>query len=204
MVKQFRTSKEVEKPLRGFAKVHDRFKQEMVQKEDEEITLVSPTWNEVQALKQRTGGKYNDEMPGKAYSLLIDRTVCYTKGAIATRLGINEVTLHEWLHKHPEFKHAVDQGLVEQEAFYASKMMNGIKYSQSVIFGMKNLFRWADKIEQTTTLQLGQALAGAAAEGREVRWTDIETKPAALLSDGGSNGNTGAEDQEGEAEADDE
>lgn len=192
-------------PKRGIAKAYERMNQEMAERP---IELVAPSWEE---MKKRIGRPptYTPDCDETAFRLLTDPNVCHTLRSVASMLYVNIATLYRWIEEYPTFRDAIAHGKQFQEAKYATRMVNGFKYAQGMIFTMKNLHGWTDKIEQTTTIQLGKALADHGLQAKPVEWQDIETAPGTVLvlpvSSGASANPSEEEDREHAQEpADDE
>lgn len=114
--------------------------------------------------------KYTEDMPQRVYDMLSNTTVMFTQKLVAAHLHINVSTLKEWKSVNPDLSSAIAQGLAVQEAWLATLMAGGMKYSASIYAVLKNLHDWSDKIESRTTLDLTEAIRKQASGAKRVQW----------------------------------
>lgn len=121
---------------------------------------------------------YTEDMPRIVYELFTRFDAVLTKKAIAAHLGVDESTLRRWREEHPELKAAITQGMAVQETYLASKMADGLKYSQSLYAVLKNLHMWSDRTEETDVVDLREAMLRQSQSAKRVIWD----KPKQLSS----------------------
>lgn len=119
----------------------------------------------------------NETMPPKVYKLLSNRDVIFTQKMIATRLGVSVTTLKVWKGIHQDLAAAIAQGLSEQEGWLASQMATGMKYSASMYAVLKNLHDWSERVENTHTMDLTEAIRKQAGAGKRVQWDKAQADP---------------------------
>lgn len=122
---------------------------------------------------------YREDMPDKVFELLTDRSgAVWTRKAIAAYFDIDESTLYDWIKRHPRFAKAFARGLALQEAFFASRLADGMRFGNSLIFALKNLHKWTDRHEETLKVDIRDALKKAATSAKRVQWD--KTKPPVI------------------------
>ncbi len=127
-----------------------------------------------------TESKYDASwMPEKVYTLLCDLDLIFTKKLIAGHLGVAESTFRSWQSIYPELSASVAQGLAVQEAWLASQMARGMKYSASMYAVLKNLHEWKETVENTHKLGIGEALEAQKTGARRVDWDRSRPDPLA-------------------------
>lgn len=120
-----------------------------------------------------------DTMPERVYAMLTSMEVIFTKKLVAAHLGVDESTFRRWQTIHPDLQAAVAQGLAVQEAWLASQMADGMKYSASMYAVLKNLHEWKETQETTHKLGIGEALEQQAAGAKRVDWDRTRPDPLA-------------------------
>jgi len=84
--------------------------------------------------------------------LIIDRIPVKVPllGKFAASIGTTRSTIHRWKNKYPEFAIAYETAQAYQEDILLTNGLLGLYKSASVvIFAMKNILQWRDKIETT-------------------------------------------------------
>lgn len=123
--------------------------------------------------------KYHEGIPEMVYNWLTDREVIFTKRLVSAHIGVDESNFRRWLHIYPDLRAAVAQGLAVQEAWLASQMADGMKYSQSMYAVLKNLHGWRETQETTHKLGIGEALALQRDGAKRVNWDRTRPDPLA-------------------------
>lgn len=129
--------------------------------------------------KMGAPSKYEDWMADKVFEWLTDREVIFTKKLVAAHLGIGESTLRLWQSQHADLLAAVAQGCAVQEAWLASQMADGMKYSASMYAVLKNLHEWKETVENTHKLGVDEALRLQAQGAKRVDWDRVRPDPLA-------------------------
>lgn len=130
--------------------------------------------------------KYQVEwMPKAVYDMLCDSELINTKKTISAHLGVHESTLRRWQNIYPELGAAVARGLAMQEAWLATQMAGGMKYSASMYAVLKNLHDWKETTENVHKLSIGDAMDQQRDGAKRVDWDRvrprvIEAPPATL------------------------
>ena len=123
--------------------------------------------------------KYHEGIPELAFRFLSDPEHCHSKESCAYALGINPETLYAWLKKHKAFSNAVHAGIRQQEENYATNLANGqVKYSQGLMFVMKNRHKWADKIEHKTEHTISDVVKSTEDTAKPIEWRALDDKQA--------------------------
>lgn len=111
------------------------------------------------------------DMPTRIFRYLSDvSNGMRTIDGCAAMLGVTDTTLRLWQREHERFSSAVQMGKKWQEMMAAQRMSQGIMYPTSLIFTMKNLHNWADKIEQTHSFSLTDMMKNYKTEVQVVNW----------------------------------
>lgn len=125
--------------------------------------------------------KYQAEwMPKMVYDMLCDAELINTKKTIAAHLNVHESTFRRWQSIYPELGAAVARGIAMQEAWLATQMAGGMKYSASMYAVLKNLHEWKETVENTHKLSPAEALQLQASGAKRVDWD--RTRPDPLAS----------------------
>ena len=131
-------------------------------------------WLEVERRSKYCGGKYHTQMPMMAFELLNDATQVQTMGSLAMHLGLSRQGLWDAMEREPQLKRAIELGKSAQEVRFAQRLaIDGMKYSQGLIFVLKNLHGWTDKMETKTEITLSKQVSDLA-KSQPVAWEDIE------------------------------
>jgi hypothetical protein len=112
----------------------------------------------------------NETMPALVYGYLSRTDVIFTQKLAAAHLGVDVSTLKRWKGEHQDMKAAIAQGLAVQEAYLATLMAGGMKYSASIYAVLKNIHDWSDKVDQRVTLDLTEAIRKQATGAKRVQW----------------------------------
>lgn len=125
--------------------------------------------------------KYENWMPQAVFEMLSNPHVIFTKKLVCGHLGTNTTTFAVWREKYSDLAEAVAQGIALQESYLASKMADGLKYSQSLYAVLKNLHDWRDKVDETHRFDFRDAMKRAASSAKRVDWdrdsADARTLP---------------------------
>lgn len=139
---------------------------------------LTPTFK--QPSKMGAPSKYDNEtMPQQVFNMLTEREVIFTKKLVAAHLGVAESTFRLWQSQYQDLSAAVAQGLAVQEAWLASQMADGMKYSTSMYAVLKNLHEWKETQETTHKLGIGEALEQQRNGARRVDWDRSRPDPLA-------------------------
>lgn len=112
-----------------------------------------------------------EDMPTRIFNYLSDVTNgMRTIDGAAAMLGIHDDTVRDWQREHPRFSAACKMGRKFQEMQAAQRMSKGMTYPTSLIFTMKNLHNWADKIEQTHAFSIKDVMQKYNTAGVSVDW----------------------------------
>jgi hypothetical protein len=142
-----------------------------------------PTRDRLGRLQACRPPNYHPDMCEIVAELMSDPTLCLSVSSLGANLGINESTLRSWEERYPDFSRSLAQGKAKQEQSYAAILSIGAhKYSQGLIFVMKNRHGWTDRNETNVNLRsFDEAIADTEAKKINVGWVDAEiTEPPAL------------------------
>lgn len=123
--------------------------------------------------------KYDDWMPQQVFDWLTSKDVIFTKKLVAAHLSVDVDTLNKWLAIHEDLRGAVAQGLAVQEAWLASQMADGMKYSASMYAVLKNLHQWKEHVEVDNKLSIGEAMQQQATGAKRIQWDRTMPDPLA-------------------------
>ena len=110
------------------------------------------------------------DFPTIAFRMLVDVESMHTLASVAVFLHTTPETMSVWQRNHPRMSQAVKMGKALQEHLMATEMAKGIMYPTSLIFTMKNLHKWADRIEQTHQFSLIDQITKQESEANPVDW----------------------------------
>ena len=106
-----------------------------------------------------------------ALELLSDPELSHSERSIAAEMDIPWDSWTTWKSANPEFATALAQGKARQERAYAGLLNSGKhKYAQGLIFSMKNMHGWKDKVEQETTINISDKIKGHLDGATYVDW----------------------------------
>ncbi len=167
-----------EKSLRGYAAIKARsdLEMRMFVPDEEEERMIEEVAREV--IHKGRPPKYNEDyedaskdMPTRIFNLISDTSKgMRTIDGCAALLGIVDDTFRDWQRKHDRFSSAVKMGKMVQEMKAARRMSNGVAYPTSLIFTMKNLHNWADRLETAVSFNLIDALQKYGGDSVQVDW----------------------------------
>lgn len=170
--------------LRGYALIKARSDMEMrsfVPDPEEEAMIAWVAENVI--LKGRPPTYIEDltnpavDMPTRIFNLISDTSKgMRTIDGCSVLLGCVDDTFREWQKNHPRFSAAVKAGKLMQEMKAARRMSNGVTYPTSLIFTMKNLHSWADRIETVHSFGMKDMMEKYQTGATVVNWDT----PAAL------------------------
>jgi hypothetical protein len=125
-----------------------------------------------------------NDMPTLVFRHFVDTRYFHTVDGACALVGIVPETARQWMQTHPRFSAAIKTGKKVQETLAASQMAHGVRYPTSLIFTMKNLHNWADKVEQVHRFSLLDQIAKTESDANPVDWDKVDFKePAQLQSD---------------------
>lgn len=173
----------------GYLQSHKKMEEgyQLVHVSDDEAAAIERVAKEV--IFGRQIRVYNDDpadatkdTPTLMFRMLIDRTTLHTFKSACALIGVTEQTGYEWLKKHPRFRLAAEMGKCLQEHFHASRMAQGIMYPTSLIFTMKNVHGWADKMESVHRVSVTALIAEVENKAKPVDWENPDLSMVRLPS----------------------
>ena len=126
------------------------------------------------------------DMPTIAFRMLVNNAGVHTPRSVANFLGISWAGAAQWKEKHERFALALELGQGIQEYCLASIMARGVQFPSSILFLMKNVHGWTDKMESTQRISIAAVIANT--EERAV-YVDWEKPDVQLLESKVSAGN---------------
>jgi hypothetical protein len=162
---------------KGMAVVRERERAEYALTVIPEEEKARVKWVEDHVIFGRNVIKYREneddpeqDYPSIAFRLWTDMRVLHTFASVCALIGVVESTGYEWMKHHERFRLAVEMGKKLQEHFQASRMAQGVMYPTSLIFTMKNVHGWADRIENTHKVSIAAVIADVEAKAKPVDW----------------------------------
>jgi hypothetical protein len=74
--------------------------------------------------------------------------------SFATKIGISQVRIREWIKKYPEFKEAVECARDMMETILVVNSLLGNYNPAASTFALKNLLGWSDRVKTETVTEL--------------------------------------------------
>lgn len=150
-----------------------------------ESNRLSEQWRrqqELRAMREKAGvkypwlipaakrGKYHAGRCTEIYNLLTFPNSTHSPSSAAVLMGVDPTAITRWRREEPEFALAVLCGLKVQEEMLANRIAQGMPYNQGVVWVLKNLHGWKDRVENSTILSLAELVARREQTAKHVDW----------------------------------